>query len=130
MTKVKSKPQTATDANTVLPAVALTSRWHEILGSKPNDIPYEIRRQRWEEWKSLGMKAGKRGKEMVNYWSKDNVDETCFGCKWRDGDWCKESELPCNVNPILTINGPGIIGMACCGTGYEPKQLDMFEAQP
>ena len=65
------------------------------------------------------MKAGKRGKEMVNYWSKNNVDVTCFGCKWRDGDWCKESELPCNVNPILTINGSGTIGMACCGTGYE-----------
>lgn len=68
---------------------------------------------------------------MVNYWSKDNVEETCSGCIHRDNDWCKYAELPCNINPALTIK-EGIIGMACCGAGkqIESKQLELFAKQP
>lgn len=115
-------------SNDSLPAVALNSRWHEILGDKKRSMSDDVRRQRWEKWKSLGRRAGKRGKEMVKYWSEENVDETCYGCKHRDGDWCKLQELPCNVNPVLTFN-EGIIGMACCGAGYEAKQLDISDMQ-
>lgn len=106
--------------------ITLTIRWHEMFGKQPADIPEKTRRQRWEEWKQLAADAGDQ--EMVDYWSKDNIDETCAGCINKDGDWCRWSGLPCNVNPILTFND-GIIGMACLGMGYQPHyvQQELFK---
>jgi len=103
---------------TTLPKVSLSIRWRELFGNTIHETSKEIRRARWDEWKSIGNKSGGRARQMVNYWSRDNVEETCSGCKHRDGDWCKLQGLPCNVNPILTFDN-NLIGMACMGVGYE-----------
>lgn len=103
--------------------VSLSIRWAELFGENPKDISPEDRRKRWEEWKVLAIEDG--GQQVVDYWARDNIDECCFGCKHHDGDWCKYSELPCCVNPVLTFR-ENIIGMACCGVGFEPGQLKMF----
>lgn len=101
------------------------SSFGQILGFKGSDYSESDRRRRWERWKELTLKDGDPGKDCVDYWCGDNVDETCEGCVHRRGYWCGLYGLPCNVNPILTINGPGIIGMACMGIGREmpPVQL-------
>ena len=100
-------------------------RWHQLFEQK---MPPALRRERWAEWKEAALAEGEEGSEMVDYWVKDYVEETCCGCLHRDNDWCKYGELPCSVNPILTIQ-QGIIGMACCGAGYEAKleQGDLFK---
>jgi len=100
-------------------------RWPQLFGAEPEDMPEKTRRQRWEEWKRLLIKDGEQ--EMVDYWAKDHVDESCAGCIHRDQDWCGYSGLPCNVNPILTFR-MGMIGMACMGLGYRPnyKQGELF----
>jgi hypothetical protein len=35
-----------------------------------------------------------------------------------DKDWCLRAELPCTVNPLLTVKH-GMMGMACMGMGYD-----------
>lgn len=100
-------------------------RWPELFGESGKDMSEKNRRRRWEEWKALLIADGEQG--MVDYWAKDNLEETCSGCIHRDNDWCKYNGLPCNVNPILTFRA-GIIGMACMGLGYQskPEQLELF----
>lgn len=99
-------------------------RWPDLF---QKDMSPKVRRERWEKWKEIASGHDEQGREMVAYWSTENVDETCSGCIHRDGDWCKYQELPCNVNPILTLQH-GQIGMACMGLGYQakPEQLEMF----
>ena len=120
--------ETAMTANPLLAPVELTSRWFQILGNKRNEIPENIRRDRWEQWKILAHNDGRAdsfGKEMVEYWTDTSE---CHDCKHRDIDWCQLQGLPCTVNPILTFN-EGIIGMACMGLGKEikePTQLSLW----
>lgn len=90
--------------------------WAELLGEKREDMPDKERRSRWEHWKKLAIKAGDQ--EMVDYWTKDNAEETCSGCVHRDGDWCKSEGLPCSINPVLTFQY-SIAGMACMGAGKQ-----------
>lgn len=99
--------------------------WIDLLGESRESMPDKDRRARWEEWKELARKAG--DSELVDYWSKDHIDESCAGCIHRDADWCKLAELPCSINPILTIHD-GIIGMACMGMGKQsqPVQQSLF----
>lgn len=82
----------------LLPAVILTSRWHEILGKKREAMSDGKRRERWEEWKQLAIEDG--GHDSVDYWTDT---EACENCKHIDKDWCKLMELPCTTNPILTF---------------------------
>jgi hypothetical protein len=70
-------------------------------------------RQRWEEWKHLALAAGEE--DQVKFWTDTDA---CQGCKYIDEDWCLRSELPCTVNPLLTVKY-GVMGMACMGTGYD-----------
>lgn len=102
--------------------VTLHSRWIEIFGEKQADMPDDIRRQRWEEWKALCAKQPD-GKEVLETWT--SAEEACLGCKHREGDWCSHQQLPCTVNPILTFS-MNMKGMACMGTNYEPEQMKMF----
>lgn len=99
--------------------------WHDLLGEKRESMTDVERRARWEEWKKVTTAVG--DKHIVDYWAKDNVEETCSGCVHRDKDWCKLAGLPCNINPILTMKA-GIIGMACMGAGKElaPVQQSLF----
>jgi hypothetical protein len=90
-------------------AVALQSSWTKIL-----DVAGpEERRQRWEEWKRLALAAGEKG--LVDLWTDT---EACLGCKHRNRDWCLRTELPCAVNPFLTLK-TGMTGMACMGMGRD-----------
>jgi hypothetical protein len=89
--------------------VTLEIGWLELLDVKDN----EVCRQRWEEWKRLATDAGE--KDLVNIWTDT---EACRRCKRLDGDWCLREELPCTVNPYLTVK-TGIMGMACMGMGYD-----------
>lgn len=102
--------------------VDVSIRWPDLF---QKEMSPEIRRERWEKWKEVAGNHDEQGREMVAYWS--NSDETCTGCVHRDGDWCKHSDLPCNVNPILTIRH-GQIGMACMGLGYvaDSAQPELF----
>lgn len=98
-----------------LPPVTLESSWSEILDAKAADMPADVRRRRWEQWKSLAAR-GKHGREAIGYWTDT---EACAGCRHLDGDWCRLQELPVTVNPVLTLRGGGMIGMACMGAGWE-----------
>lgn len=99
--------------------VKLTSRWLEILGNNRSEMPDETRRQRWEEWKALCLKA-EDGEAVVKTWT--DCSETCTGCMHKDKDWCRLQQLPCTVNPILTFDS-NMIGMACMGAGFNQKEL-------
>jgi hypothetical protein len=90
--------------------VVLEISFADLLGKRRSDMPDEVRRDRWEQWKAL---AG----EADEYWSA----EGCEGCIHLDGDWCKLQELPAAVNPILSLRH-GIPGMACMGMGKELKE--------
>ncbi|MDR2020489.1 MAG: hypothetical protein LBQ14_06970 [Treponema sp.] len=72
-----------------------------------------ICRQRWDEWKRLALAAGE--KDLINLWTDT---EACRGCKYLDKDWCLQAELPCTVNPYLTVKH-GMMGMACMGMGRD-----------
>jgi hypothetical protein len=85
--------------------VTLKSSWTEILDVAD---PAE-RRQRWEEWKRLVLAAGE--KDLAKLWTDT---EACRGCKHLNQDWCLRAELPCMVNPFLTIRY-GMMGMVCMG---------------
>ena len=107
-----------TEINTpsLLTPVELHSDWSQILGDKRNEMPENIRRDRWEQWKTLAHNDGSA--EAVEYWTDTSE---CHDCKYRDIDWCQLQGLPCTVNPILTFN-EGLIGMACMGLGKERKE--------
>lgn len=102
--------------------VTLKIRWPELFGEQQADMPDELRRQRWEEWKNLCAQQPD-GKEVLQRWT--DADEACLGCKHREGDWCGYQQLPCTVNPILTFS-MNMKGMACMGLNYEPGQMKMF----
>jgi len=89
--------------------ITLESRWEEIFGTG-NDIK---NRNNWEAWKKIARKAGE--KELVAFWSDPDA---CIGCKHLDKDWCTLQELPCTVNPYLTLKH-GMLGMACMGMGRD-----------
>ncbi len=95
--------------------VRLKTSWHDLLGENGHTFTAPERRSRWERWKTLARQAGEH--EMLEYWSSG---EGCEGCRHLDGDWCTNMELPCSINPILTMRH-GMIGMACAGAGYEPN---------
>jgi hypothetical protein len=91
--------------------VSLDCKWTELFGSA---IPENQHRKKWEEWKQVARDAG--AEDHVNFWSDT---EACRGCKHLDGDWCRKVELPCTINPYLTLQrglGPG---MACMGMGHD-----------
>ena len=89
--------------------VTLDIRWPELFGEKPSDMDAKTRRERWEEWKQLGLRESP---ENVEEWS--TPEELCQNCQHRDGDWCTAIALPCTVNPILTFRF-GMLGLACEG---------------
>lgn len=97
--------------------VDVTIRWPDLF---QKEMSPKTRRERWEKWKEVARNTDEQGREMADYWS--NSEETCTGCIHRDNDWCKYNELPCNVNPILTLQH-GQIGMACMGLGYQAKPI-------
>lgn len=81
-------------------SILLNDSWENICKSKDN----------WIAWLFL---AENNDKEMYDFWTNTSVCENCdqLDIKY---SWCKLQELPCTVNPILTIKG-GMIGMACMG---------------
>jgi hypothetical protein len=90
--------------------MTLQSSWTEILDvADPGEC-----RQRWEEWKRLVLAAGE--KDQADFWTDT---EACQGCKHLDKDWCLRAELPCTVNPYLTIQHSLGPGMACMGMGRD-----------
>jgi hypothetical protein len=91
--------------------ISLDCKWTDLFSA---EIPENLHRKNWEAWKRLALDAGK--KDMVNYWTDTDA---CQRCKHLDGDWCFRMELPCTVNPYLTLQrglGPG---MACMGMGHD-----------
>jgi hypothetical protein len=113
------KPQTEPHTS-----VKLDCKWAQLFGSA---IPENQHRKNWEEWKRIALAAGEE--DQVNFWSDTDA---CRGCRHLDGDWCRKAELPCTVNPYLTLQrglGPG---MACMGMGRDfginQGELD-FEAE-
>jgi hypothetical protein len=85
------------------PPIRLDCDWKDLFGS---EIPENHHRNNWEEWKRLALNTGE--KDLVNYWTDT---EACQGCKCLDRDWCLKVELPCTVNPYLTLQrglGPGM----------------------
>lgn len=109
--------------NIELEAVYLEDSWMQILGNSRLDMSDLTRRKRWEEWKKIAKEHD--AEDFVDYWS-DNT--ACTGCIHQDKDWCKYSQLPCTVNPVLTYRH-NIMGMACMGLGKKqkhPKQLVLW----
>lgn len=101
--------------------VTLDIRFPELFGENKSEIPPEVRRQRWEEWKHLALENG--SKESIEQWT--NAEE-CQGCRHLDRDWCKRQDLPATVNPYLTFRH-GTVGMACYGAGYEAMQPELSD---
>lgn len=96
----------------VLPDVYLDISFTDLLGINCYEITVKERRARWAEWLKLAKIDGKDGHK---YWCDKSE---CFGCKHLRGSWCELQELPCTVNPYLTIKH-GMIDMACMGAGRE-----------
>lgn len=94
----------------ILPDVTLGISFTDLLGINCHEITEDERRKRWGEWLRL---AKADGNDMHRYWC-DRAE--CYGCKHLRGSWCDLQELPCTVNPYLTIKH-GMIGMACMGAG-------------
>lgn len=114
-----------------LPGVTLKSTFYDLFGTKAQDLDEAIRRERWERWKEIAAKSGKRGSGLVEVWTDT---EGCHGpefdhdCAHLDGDWCRLMGLPASVNPILSMRH-GMPGMACMGAGYEPSTPQRAEPQ-
>lgn len=100
----------------LLPPVKAKTSWVELFGGNGADIPPDIRRERWEQWKRLA------DAEVVEWWSDVEGCVDRGDCVHLDGDWCSLCGLPASVNPILTMRH-GMIGMACAGAAYEPKAI-------
>ena len=95
--------------------------WAELFGDSLSEFTGVERRERWEKWKELCRQGDpKRADRIIAGW--EDVSACCEGgqCKHLDlnGARCKEMDLPCTINPILTIRG-GMMGMACMGLGYQ-----------
>jgi len=97
--------------------VTLNSRFTEILGAQPDDMPEPERRHRWAAWLTL---AREKNPSAARIWAHSSE---CNGCIHRRGGWCKKIGLPCTVNPYLTFK-TGSVGMACMGLDYEKEQYD------
>lgn len=98
-------------------AVTLKIRWEKLFSKSMSD---KVRRARWSEWQKLAIENGNH--ENVDYWNDSG--ETCYGCIYNDNAWCSLQSLPCTVNPVLTFQH-NLVGMACMGVGYIPKQLKL-----
>lgn len=101
--------------------VTLRITWAELLGTKPNDMSDDLRRQRWNEWIQI---CSSESADYATSTFKDYSDawldtSGCEGCIHLDGNWCKLQELPATVNPYLTLKHGGGPGMACMGGGKE-----------
>lgn len=104
--------------------VTLETSWADLFGSKAENIDAATRRTRWATWLRLARKAGAR--DAATYWATGYED--CHSCEHRRGGWCDLQQLPCTVNPILTVRH-SVLGMACMGLGYQasnrrPKNHD------
>jgi hypothetical protein len=97
--------------NESCPVIRLDCKWTDLFGA---EIPENLHRKNWEAWKRLALDAGE--KDQVNYWTDMGA---CHGCKYLDGDWCLRVELPCTINPYLTLQRGLGIGMACMGMGHD-----------
>ena len=95
----------------LLPPVTLTIRFADLLGDKMLTIPAAERRTRWADWLRLARETG----DGARYW---NDNSECKGCRHLRGSWCRQQELPCTVNPILSYR-TGQRGLACMGAGRE-----------
>lgn len=102
--------------------VKLRTSWYDLLGTDCHTYAPAERRARWEKWKKMAHDAG--DSEMVEYWSDA---DGCQGCIHADGDWCSAMELPCSINPLLTMKH-GMIGMACGGAGHEQNDSGLASA--
>lgn len=99
-----------------MPPVHLGIRWAELFGKRRIDMQDDVRRSRWEEWKSLSRKS--LFYENAEFWS--TPEEECESCKHCESDWCMLESLPCTVNPLLTFS-TNQIGIACSGVGFEKR---------
>lgn len=86
--------------------VSLKIRWHDLF---KKEMSASVRRKRWDQWLALAKP------EMADFWKDFSGCEDCIHL---NGYWCKFQELPCTVNPYLTMRH-GMIGMACQGIGKE-----------
>lgn len=103
-----------------LPDIGINISWFDLLGKNKNDMPDNIRRERWDIWKEKVLMNGDF--DILEYWTNN---EPCGHCRHLSGDWCTLMEIPVTVNPILTMR-EGIIGMACMGTyKEEPGQREL-----
>lgn len=91
------------------PTVERGISWIDLLGENQSAMPDKLRRERWEEWKK------KAGKNIADYWVGSSQ---CNRCVHKDNDWCQSVQLPCAVNPVLTLKN-NITGLACMGLGRE-----------
>lgn len=96
--------------------VSLSIRWHELFDKA---MPAIERRKRWATWLRLARQVD-RG--LARSWA--GQQERCCDCANSRGGWCRTQELPCAVNPILTMRH-NIQGMACMGVGFVPRQLSL-----
>ncbi len=75
--------------------------------------------KQWREWLDI---AVIETPDCADWWS---TDEGCQDCIHYDSEnvWCNLAVAPASRNPVLNM-----LGMACCGLGYErtPKQLCLF----
>jgi hypothetical protein len=77
-------------------------------------------RDAWRAWLQL---AKTESPKCADWWSSA---DSCADCRYFDaGDvWCNRVNAPATRNPVLDM-----LGMACCGAGYEPlpeTQLSFF----
>lgn len=72
--------------------------------------------EQWREWLDI---AKQQAPDAADWW---DTDECCNDCRHFDraNVWCYLANAPASRNPVLNM-----LGMACCGAGYEktPKQL-------
>ena len=96
--------------------VTLKMSFTDLLGH-PKWMTERERRARWARWLRLA-RAKPKSRDAASYWQDKSA---CLDCRHRRGAaWCSSMELPCTVNPYLTMKH-GMIGMACAGAGYERK---------
>jgi hypothetical protein len=71
-------------------------------------------REAWAEWLAV---AREHNSDGFDWWSDL---QGCHGCRYLDETavWCDAVELPATRNPVLNM-----LGMACCGVGYESTNL-------
>lgn len=102
--------------------ITLESSWHKLFGNKIEDYTAEERMARWYHWLGLANRsadyADPAARESADYWSEPG--HPCTECKHLNHDWCTLQHLPATVNMILTPKTHEK-GLACMGTGFEPK---------